>query len=210
MFGTWASNLAFRPLLTALPQRRLAARWRYTAEFPPDQAIGGGTPSTLVANAGSQPQTAHACRTDDRPNSSAARCGSGLAQASSQSSTYSPSPVSQWAAAGDSVAVANPAGAGCAYAKKAARGYHPSPGHHPTSICWASPALRTMKSPDAGSAGRPENRLTAKSNERPRRSVGPARQPAHQSRPVLAAEASPPAAYSQVQRSVLQLGLGRS
>ncbi len=109
MFGTWASNLAFRPLLTALPQRRLAARWRYTAEVPPDQAIGGGTPSTLVANAGSQPQTAHACRTDDRPNSSAARCGSGLAQASSQSSTYSPSPVSQWAAAGDSVAVANPA-----------------------------------------------------------------------------------------------------
>jgi hypothetical protein len=79
-----------------------------------DQATGGGTPSTLADNAGSQPQTAHACRTDDRPNSRAERCGSGLARASSQSSTYSPSPVSQRAAAGDSVAAANPAGAGYA------------------------------------------------------------------------------------------------
>jgi hypothetical protein len=34
------------------------------------------------------------------------------ARASSQSSTYSPSPASQWAAAGDSVAVANPSGGG--------------------------------------------------------------------------------------------------
>src|SRR6266446_3578592 len=87
-----------------------------------DQAIGGGTPSALADNAGSQPQTMHACRTADRPKSSAARCGSGLARASSQSSTYSPSPASQRAAAGDSVAAANPSGAGYAYAKKAARG----------------------------------------------------------------------------------------
>jgi hypothetical protein len=75
-------------------------------------AIGGGSPCTLAASAGSQPQTAHACRTDDRPNSSAARCGSALARASSQSSTNSPSPASQRAAAGDNDAAANPAGAG--------------------------------------------------------------------------------------------------
>lgn len=68
----------------------------------------------LPASGGSQPQTAHACRTEDRPNSSAARCGSALARASSQSSTNSPSPVSQRAAAGDSVAYAYPAGAGYA------------------------------------------------------------------------------------------------
>jgi hypothetical protein len=79
-----------------------------------DQAIGGGTPCTLADSAGSQPQTAHACRTDDWPKSSAARWGSGLARASSQSSTYSPSPASQWAAAGDSVAAANPSGVGYA------------------------------------------------------------------------------------------------
>jgi hypothetical protein len=76
------------------------------------QAIGGGSPCTLAASAGSQPQTAHACRTADRPNSSAARCGSALARASSQSSTNSPSPASQRAAAGDNDAAANPAGAG--------------------------------------------------------------------------------------------------
>jgi hypothetical protein len=29
------------------------------------QAIGGGVPCTLADSAGSQPQTAHACRTDD-------------------------------------------------------------------------------------------------------------------------------------------------
>ncbi len=86
------------------------------------QAIGGGTPSTLAANAGSQLQTAHACRIADRPKSSAARCGSWLARASSQSSTYAPSPASQRAAAGDSAAAAKPAGAGYAYAKNAARG----------------------------------------------------------------------------------------
>lgn len=85
---------------------------KVTAGLRADQATGGGTASTLADSARSQPQTAHACRTGDRPKSSAARCGSGLARASSQSSTYSPSPAFQRAAAGDSVAVANSSRAG--------------------------------------------------------------------------------------------------
>jgi len=43
------------------------------------------------------------------------------------------------------------------------------PGHQPTATSWASMALRMMKSPDGGSAGSPENKLTARSNEPTRR-----------------------------------------
>jgi hypothetical protein len=39
-----------------------------------------------------------------------------------------------------------------------------SPGHHPISICSASPPLREMKSSAGGSAGFPENIATARSN----------------------------------------------
>lgn len=71
---------------------------------------------------GSQPQAAQACRTAERANSSAASWGSGLVRMSSQSRTYSPRAVSQRAAAGESSAAAKSSGAGCAYAKNAARG----------------------------------------------------------------------------------------
>ena len=78
---------------------------------------------------------------------------------------YSPSFPSQWAACGDNVARSNPSGVGTAKAKNAGRGWRGSPGHQPTSICWASAELRTMKSSEGGSEGRPENRLTARSND---------------------------------------------
>ena len=40
-----------------------------------------------------------------------------------------------------------------------------SPGHQPTATSWESIALRMMKSCEGGSAGTPENKLTARSNE---------------------------------------------
>ena len=43
--------------------------------------------------------------------------------------------------------------------------YLASPGHQPTATSWASIELRVMKSPEGGSAGTPEKRLTARSNE---------------------------------------------
>ncbi len=45
----------------------------------------------------------------------------------------------------------------------------PSPGHQPTATSSASIALRKMKSCDGGCAGRPEKRLTARSNDSPPR-----------------------------------------
>ena len=65
---------------------------------------------------GSHSQTVQAWRTAERANSSADACGSALARTSSQSSMYSPSSPSQRAAGGESVALANPSGAGWAYA----------------------------------------------------------------------------------------------
>ena len=80
------------------------------------QAIGGGLPSALADNAGSQSQTTQAWRNAEWANSTPAACGSGLSQTSAQSRMYSPSVGFQQAAAGESLAAANPSGAGCAYA----------------------------------------------------------------------------------------------
>src|SRR5260370_27765173 len=70
----------------------------------------------------------------------------------------------QGEAAGDRLGWEKRGGAGCGKAKNAAFGWRGSPGHQPTSTSWASAALRTMKSSEGGSAGRPENRNTARSN----------------------------------------------
>ena len=66
----------------------------------------------------------------------------------------------QW---GDTLPFSSPVRGGKANAKKAARGWRASPGHHPISICSASAELRMMKSLDGGSTDRPEKRLTARS-----------------------------------------------
>src|ERR1039458_6270443 len=77
-------------------------------------ATGGGVPSALASSAGSHSQAAQAWRNADRANSSATACGLGAARTSSQSRMYSPSAASHRAAAGESVALANPSGAGWA------------------------------------------------------------------------------------------------
>ena len=83
-------------------------------ERPQRQRIGGGAPSTLAGNAGSHSHTKQAWRNAERVNSTAAACGSRSERTSSQSRMYSPSAASQRAAGGESVAAANPSGAGCA------------------------------------------------------------------------------------------------
>ena len=82
----------------------------------------GGVPWTLAANAASQPHAAHAWVTAERANETAVACGSSASTTASQSSTNSPIVASQRAAGGSSTASEIPSGAGCAYAKKAARG----------------------------------------------------------------------------------------
>src|SRR3954454_14775602 len=67
---------------------------------PSVQTTGGGVPSAVAARAGSHSQRAQACWNAERATSTAAACGSRLAQTSSQSSTYSPKAASQRAASG--------------------------------------------------------------------------------------------------------------
>jgi hypothetical protein len=73
---------------------------------------GGGLPSALAGSPGSHSHTAQAWRNAERANARAAPWGSGLAQTSPQSRTYSPRSGSHRAAAGASVPLAKPSGAG--------------------------------------------------------------------------------------------------
>jgi plastocyanin len=78
------------------------------------QRTGGGDPSAVAASAGSQSHTLQACWNAERANSSACARASAMLRTSSQSRMYSPSVSSQRVAGGDSVAPANPSGAGWA------------------------------------------------------------------------------------------------
>src|ERR1700694_1353874 len=106
-------NLLVSGLCELIPGLLRATARAHSGRFVP-HAIGGGLPSTLAGSAGSQSQTMQAWRNAERANSTPAACGWGLLQTSAQSRMYSPSVAFPRADAAESVAAANPSGAGCA------------------------------------------------------------------------------------------------
>ena len=100
--------------VVAYDARRSRQRSLTRGRGPRRQLTGGGLPSELAFRAGSQSHTRQAWLKAERRNRRAKSCGSGLAQTSSQSRTYSPSSASQRAAGGERLAPAKSAGAGWA------------------------------------------------------------------------------------------------
>ena len=140
------------------------ARLRRVGEGLDDRAAG--SPARCSSSAGSQSHTTQACaeRRAGELERERVRIGAGRARPPSRARTRRARRPSAPRRARAAPPRTPPARGGRRRRRRPGRSAA-SPGHQPTATSCASIALRMMKSSDGGSAGSPENRFTARSNE---------------------------------------------